>query len=88
MSKAGYHVWKASYDARGNQIEWACFDTEEGPVVSRDSGLHRITKVRNDLGRLVEEAYFGVDGKPAVQKNGYHKFISRFEAGGVLVEKE
>ena len=87
LSKAGYHVWKASYDARGNQIEWACFDTEEGPVVSRDSGLHRITKVRNDLGRLVEEAYFGVDGKPALQKNGYHKFTALYDEDDNRIEE-
>ena len=87
LSKAGYHVWKARYDARGNQIEWACFDTEEGPVVSRDSGLHRITKVRNDLGRLVEEAYFGVDGKPALQKNGYHKFTALYDEHDNRIEE-
>ena len=87
LSKAGYHIWKAGYDARDNQIEWAYFDTEGRPVVDSGSGFHRISKVRDEFGRIIEEAYFGADGKPMLDKNGYHKYISRFEAGGVLVEK-
>ena len=87
LSKAGYHLWKTSYDARGDPVESACFDTAERPVVDLDSGLHRISKVRDELGRIVEEAYFDPDGKPTLNKNGYHKFTARYDARGNLVEK-
>jgi hypothetical protein len=85
-SKAGYHLWKSSYDARGNPLEWTCFDTEERPVVSRDSGFHRISRVRDELGRLVEEAYFDADGKATLYKDGYHKFTARYDKRDNQVE--
>jgi hypothetical protein len=80
-SKAGYHLLKARYDARDNQIEWAYFDTEERPVIDRDSGVHRITKVYDELRRVVQEAYFGPDGKPT------YLFTARYDEGGNRIEE-
>jgi eukaryotic-like serine/threonine-protein kinase len=87
LSKGGYHLWKTTYDARGNPLESAFFDTEERPVTDRDSGVHRISRVRDELGRIVEEAYFGADGKPALHKKGYHKLTALYDERGNKIEE-
>jgi hypothetical protein len=87
LSKGGYHLWKTSYDARGNPLESVFFDTEERPVADRDSAVHRISRVRDELGRIVEETYFGMDGKPTLHKKGYHKFTALYEERGNRIEE-
>ena len=37
--------------------------------------------------RIVEEAYFGSDGKPTLQKNGYHKFTALYNERGNRIEE-
>ena len=56
-------------------------------MVDRDSGFHRISKVRDELGRVVEEAYFDPDGKPTLHKNGYHKFTARYDDRGNRIQE-
>jgi hypothetical protein len=43
--------------------------------------------VFDDRGNVTEQAYFGVDGKPALHPDGYHRVTRVFDDSGNLTEE-
>lgn len=69
--KSGYAIERMKYDQMGNECECAFFDVNDQSTVDVSTGIHRTCKTYNDVGNVVEERYFGVDGNAAASKNGY-----------------
>ena len=40
----------------------------------------------DERGNQIEEAYFGLDGKPCLHKKGYHRWTARYNERGNSIE--
>jgi hypothetical protein len=85
LHKDGYRKLASKYDDRGNETEWAYFDSEDKPAIHKD-GYHRVTAKYDDRGKLTELAYFDAAGNPALHKDGYHRVTAKYDDRGKLTE--
>ncbi len=79
--KDGNAVWRAEYDARGNQVAVVYLDEAGKPVQTKD-GYNRVAKRYDEQNRMVEETRTGFD--PA--KGGYASTIIRYDDQGHVIE--
>jgi YD repeat-containing protein len=63
--QSGYATVRTSYDARGRKWEVAFFDAVDQPARLFGTGQHRTRFGYDERGNIVEESYFGPDGRPA-----------------------
>jgi MTH538 TIR-like domain (DUF1863)/PDZ domain len=74
-------------DAKGNIEKYSYLSETGAPTIRRDYGVASLTRKYDELGNVVETAYFGVDGKPALDKNGVARWTARYDARGNEVER-
>ncbi|MCP4696522.1 MAG: hypothetical protein GY862_06705 [Gammaproteobacteria bacterium] len=74
------------FDVRGLLLEEISVDTN-GQAMEDKEGKAITRYVRDDLGNVLVEAYFGADGQPVRQKEGLHKWIRKYDARGNEVER-
>ena len=86
--KGGFPKVTASHDARGHQIEWACFDTNGIATVDPFNGIHLLRLAYDGQGRETNRAHYGVDGKPTATKEGHHFQATRYDAAGVKIGED
>ena len=79
-------ISRMKYDSEGNAIEWSGFDTQDQPAIDETAGNHSVVRTFNDQGKVVEERYFGLDGKPGLQDDPYAIYRAKYDAAGDLVE--
>ena len=63
----GLAKWTASYDERGNTIEFAYFGVD-GKLALPKNGYAKYTYSLDEHGNVIEESYFGVEGKTMLDK--------------------
>ena len=80
LSGAGVFGTKTRYDAKGDKIETAYYDTKWQPV-DQAYEWHRITYAYDDRHRVVETEYFSADGSK------YQRTLNRYDRYGNLVEQ-
>lgn len=83
--KEGLPKVTATYDARGLQIDWACFDTNGHPTIDLFSGCHLLQRAYDEHGRETNRVHYGTDGKPAASKDGYHRLATRYDSAGAKI---
>ena len=81
----GAHRIRRTRNAQMLVIETSYFDGKGKAALGREK-WHRATRVFDKLGRLREEAHFGVDGGPNNSLEGAHKKIRKYDADHNLIE--
>ena len=49
-------------------------------------GYARYVQQFDNLGNIIEGAFFGIDGRPTLRKDGYARYERKFDKRGNLVE--
>jgi len=50
-------------------------------------GSHRMTSRYNSQGHVIEQAHFGLDGKPVLSASGYHRVVNRLDDRNKVLEQ-
>ena len=86
LTKNGYASITAKWDARGNQIEWACFDKEGKPTIETSDGFHMYRQNYDERGHWTNWLHLGTNGQPILTKNGYASITAKWDARGNQIE--
>ena len=84
--KDGYAIVRLKYNEHGDQIEWACFDTQGQPALDKTTGNHRTLFSFDEQGRTTEIKYLDVDGQPCLLPDGYATMHLKHDPRGKLTE--
>ena len=85
-NKDGYAIVRMKYDHKGNRIEWACFNAQDQPCLDLSFGNHLNHRTFDDKGRVKDERYFGIDGQPRENKDGYAIVRMKYDHKGNQIE--
>ncbi len=80
LSKTGFAISRNKFDDDGQMIESEYFDRDGHPVLGPDGSFRGTISYDSD-GHVTEFATGGTDGKPIVNRAGFHKKISEFQNG-------
>jgi len=70
------------YDSKGNETRTSYIGLDGNLMPGVDLGFAQVEKTYDDMGRLIGEAYFDVNGGPAVYKDqGYTSYKQDYENG-------
>jgi hypothetical protein len=85
-TKEDYHRARVVPDERGNQLEFAAFAPDDKPMLMKEGYSRRVRRYdAND--RLVEDAFYGVDGESVVSSSaGYSRSTQAFNSRGKVIE--
>jgi hypothetical protein len=86
VSAEGVSSELAAYNENGNQITISYFDKGGNPTTAKDTGVHRIVRSFDGMGRQTRENYFGADGKATVNELRAHSRSSRVDMQGNEVQ--
>ena len=87
VDEAGNAILRSQYDEEsGNLLGTKAFDADGN--ITRVNDGYAEEKIWNydGNGNAGTVAYFGLDGKPTLHKNGYHKFTARYNERGNRIE--
>jgi hypothetical protein len=87
VSEDGYARITKRYDALGHITGWAHFGVRGEKVIGTKEDYHRAEVVPDERGNRLEFAAFGLDGKPVLYKDGYFRWVDRYDAHNHLVEQ-
>jgi TIR domain-containing protein len=74
-------------DEKGNIIEIRCFDENDNPTLHKDGYSYaKITNKYNGKNHIVEESYFGIDGKPCLSQGIYSKLTTIYDGDNRITE--
>lgn len=82
----GYAQTKRTFDASGNVLTWACFDTNGAPAVDLKMGNHASRKEYDASGNYTNLIYLDFAGNPVVTSNGYARLEIKRDAVGNELE--
>lgn len=74
-----------TYDNQDNQTECAYFDNKRSPAIYQD-GYHKVTYVYNDRNQVIEQRYYGKDGKLTDTAMKYAIRKSKYDDRGNEIE--
>jgi predicted Ser/Thr protein kinase len=80
----GYAVHRSGFDRLGNTNSVAYFDANQKPLLA-SGGMH-IARATYDGTQVVEEKFFGTDGKPKRNHHGYAKYTCQYDGRGNQIE--
>jgi YD repeat-containing protein len=86
LTRNGIHKIEFAYKA-GNNIERRYLGLDgKTLILHRDGGA--VMKARyDDRGNMVEQTFFGTNGKPTLTRNGFHKIVLRYDDHGWVLER-
>jgi hypothetical protein len=68
------------------ELRGAGFDAERRPMRTSDGNHSCLRRFDGQSGKCLAAAYFGLDGKPCLHKEGYHRWIASYDERGNQVE--
>lgn len=80
LSLDGFSSDLAAYNENGKQISIAYFGKDGQPTIVKDTGLHRVVRSFDLLGRPTEETFFGPDGRPILNGFRVHSKRSHYDS--------
>src|SRR5262249_13398373 len=68
-------------------LRGAGFDAEGRPMRTSDGSHSCLWHFDSQWSKYLAEAYFGLDGKPCLHKDGYHRWTARYDERGNRIEE-
>jgi hypothetical protein len=84
MNKEGYAKFTSEFDARAQPTRVSFFGIAGEPTLI--DGVAASDRVYDAKGNRIAESHFGVDGKPALNKEGCAKYTSLYDSRGNRIE--
>ena len=75
-------------DARGNKIKIQYIGLDGNLMIRSDLGYAQADRTFDEMGRLIGEAYYDVDGEPKVNNEGYASYKESYDMNGNWVESK
>jgi hypothetical protein len=80
--KDGFPKITRKFDARGHQVEWACFGTNDEPILDPRDGSHLTRTAYNERGQWTNVVYLGTNSLPVLTKKGYASTTAKWDEQG------
>lgn len=80
LQSDGTHGWDSDYDEHGNETITTYVGLDDKPLVH--DGLATMERTYDAAGREIRRVFKGVNGEPALYKDGYHGWEAKFDEVG------
>ncbi len=85
--KTGLAGWKTKCDSHRKIVERWNLEVKRELIRDKDSNVAGWRSTYDDFGREIEHAFFGPDGNPAFNNDGYSRWRSEFDPRGLETKR-